>query len=65
MAPKKGMVLPFQPLAIAFHNLNYYVDMPAVCVPLKDRSLSGDNNALAWCWVSFESTSYANSLNWN
>lgn len=29
---KRGMVLPFEPLAIAFHNLNYYVDMPAVSI---------------------------------
>lgn len=28
--PKKGMVLPFQPLSLAFNNVNYYVDMPAV-----------------------------------
>ncbi|CAI0544219.1 unnamed protein product [Linum tenue] len=26
---KKGMVLPFQPLSLAFHHVNYYVDMPA------------------------------------
>ncbi|KAH9701688.1 ABC transporter G family member 31 [Citrus sinensis] len=25
---KKGMILPFQPLAMTFHNVNYYVDMP-------------------------------------
>eukprot|EP01018_Ginkgo_biloba_P002637 Gb_30093 [translate_table: standard] len=25
---KKGMVLPFQPLSIAFENINYFVDMP-------------------------------------
>lgn len=29
-APKKGMVLPFQPLSLAFNHVNYYVDMPAV-----------------------------------
>ncbi|KAK9059824.1 hypothetical protein SSX86_020528 [Deinandra increscens subsp. villosa] len=28
-AKKKGMVLPFQPLSLAFHHVNYYVDMPA------------------------------------
>lgn len=28
--PKKGMVLPFQPLSMAFNHINYYVDMPAV-----------------------------------
>lgn len=26
----RGMVLPFQPLSLAFNNVNYYVDMPAV-----------------------------------
>ena len=28
---RKGMILPFQPLSLAFHNVNYYVDMHAVC----------------------------------
>ncbi|KAK6231796.1 hypothetical protein SCA6_001869 [Theobroma cacao] len=28
-APRKGMVLPFQPLSLAFNHINYYVDMPA------------------------------------
>uniref|UniRef100_A0A2P2KGH6 Uncharacterized protein MANES_09G059200 n=2 Tax=Rhizophora mucronata TaxID=61149 RepID=A0A2P2KGH6_RHIMU len=28
-SPKKGMVLPFQPLSLAFNHVNYYVDMPA------------------------------------
>ncbi|CAI8614815.1 unnamed protein product [Vicia faba] len=26
---KRGMVLPFQPLSMAFNHINYYVDMPA------------------------------------
>ncbi len=30
---KRGMVLPFQPLAIAFHHINYSIDMPAVSKP--------------------------------
>lgn len=25
----RGMVLPFEPLSLSFHNVNYYVDMPA------------------------------------
>lgn len=25
---KKGMILPFKPLTMTFHNLNYFVDMP-------------------------------------
>jgi len=29
--PKRGMILPFQPLAISFDDIKYYVDMPAVC----------------------------------
>ncbi|KAK1422488.1 hypothetical protein QVD17_25633 [Tagetes erecta] len=28
-ASKKGMVLPFTPLAMSFENINYYVDMPS------------------------------------
>lgn len=27
-APKRGMVLPFSPLAMSFDEVNYYVDMP-------------------------------------
>ncbi|KAK1312861.1 ABC transporter G family member 31 [Acorus calamus] len=27
-AMKKGMILPFQPLSMTFHNVNYFVDMP-------------------------------------
>lgn len=26
----KGMILPFQPLAMTFHHVNYAVDMPKV-----------------------------------
>ncbi|KAA8516689.1 hypothetical protein F0562_016805 [Nyssa sinensis] len=28
-APRRGMVLPFEPLSLAFNHVNYYVDMPA------------------------------------
>lgn len=27
---KRGMILPFQPLSLAFGHVNYQVDMPAV-----------------------------------
>lgn len=27
---RRGMVLPFTPLSLAFNHVNYYVDMPAV-----------------------------------
>ncbi|KAK8618817.1 hypothetical protein V6N13_132796 [Hibiscus sabdariffa] len=30
VAPKRGMVLPFIPLAMSFDNVDYYVDMPPV-----------------------------------
>lgn len=33
-APRRGMVLPFQPLSLAFNHVNYYVDMPSVRVSL-------------------------------
>lgn len=26
---RKGMILPFEPLSLSFHNVNYYVPMPA------------------------------------
>lgn len=29
-ASKKGMILPFQPLSLAFDHINYFVDMPGV-----------------------------------
>ncbi|KAK6942636.1 ABC-2 type transporter [Dillenia turbinata] len=29
---KRGMVLPFQPLSLAFNHVNYYVDMPTVAI---------------------------------
>jgi ABC-type multidrug transport system ATPase subunit len=29
VAPEHGMILPFQPLSIAFSEISYYVDMPA------------------------------------
>lgn len=31
VTPERGMILPFQPLSIAFSEISYYVDMPAVC----------------------------------
>ncbi|CAL5426860.1 unnamed protein product [Camellia sinensis] len=34
-AKQKGMILPFQPLTMTFHNVNYFVDMP------KEMSLKG------------------------
>ncbi|KAJ7535346.1 hypothetical protein O6H91_12G029400 [Diphasiastrum complanatum] len=34
---KHGMILPFQPLAISFENINYYVDMP---VEMRDQGVT-------------------------
>ncbi|XP_019101287.1 PREDICTED: ABC transporter G family member 34-like [Camelina sativa] len=36
---KRGMVLPFQPLSLAFSHVNYYVDMPA---EMKAQGVEGD-----------------------
>lgn len=38
-ARKTGMVLPFQPLSIAFDTMNYYVDMP---VEMKKQGIPDD-----------------------
>ncbi|XP_019059159.1 PREDICTED: ABC transporter G family member 39-like isoform X2 [Tarenaya hassleriana] len=37
--PKKGMILPFQSLSLAFNHVNYYVDMPA---EMKTKGVEGD-----------------------
>lgn len=34
VSPKRGMVLPFSPLAMSFDSINYFVDMPPVRIPL-------------------------------
>lgn len=41
---RRGMVLPFTPLSLAFDHVNYYVDMPAVSllsniIQMQDASL--------------------------
>ncbi|KAJ7951718.1 Pleiotropic drug resistance ABC transporter [Quillaja saponaria] len=38
-APKRGMVLPFTPLAMSFDSVNYYVDMPP---EMKDQGVTED-----------------------
>ena len=40
-ASKRGMVLPFQPLSLAFNHVNYYVDMPALSNLFLNISCSG------------------------
>ncbi|XP_050234078.1 ABC transporter G family member 29-like [Mercurialis annua] len=37
--PKKGMALPFTPLAMSFENVNYFVDMP---VEMKQQGVGED-----------------------
>ncbi|KAJ1418854.1 P-loop containing nucleoside triphosphate hydrolase [Sesbania bispinosa] len=37
--PRRGMVLPFQPLSMAFNHISYYVDMPA---EMKSRRINKD-----------------------
>ncbi|CAA7402812.1 unnamed protein product [Spirodela intermedia] len=37
--PKRGMVLPFTPLAMSFDEVNYYVDMPP---EMKDQGVTED-----------------------
>uniref|UniRef100_A0A803MQI5 ABC transporter domain-containing protein n=1 Tax=Chenopodium quinoa TaxID=63459 RepID=A0A803MQI5_CHEQI len=38
-APRRGMVMPFQPLSLAFNHVSYYVDMPA---EMKNRGYEED-----------------------
>uniref|UniRef100_A0A1D1YG49 Pleiotropic drug resistance protein 12 n=3 Tax=Anthurium amnicola TaxID=1678845 RepID=A0A1D1YG49_9ARAE len=39
VAPKRGMVLPFTPLAMSFDEVNYYVDMPP---EMKEQGVTED-----------------------
>ncbi|KAJ0964795.1 hypothetical protein J5N97_025933 [Dioscorea zingiberensis] len=39
VAPKKGMVLPFTPLAMSFDEVNYFVDMPS---EMKEQGVAED-----------------------
>lgn len=39
VAPKRGMVLPFTPLAMSFNEINYFVDMPQ---EMKDQGVTED-----------------------
>ncbi|CAI9114209.1 OLC1v1014873C1 [Oldenlandia corymbosa var. corymbosa] len=39
VAPKRGMVLPFTPLAMAFDDVKYYVDMPS---EMRDQGVTED-----------------------
>ncbi|XP_058115189.1 ABC transporter G family member 42-like isoform X2 [Magnolia sinica] len=39
VAPKRGMVLPFTPLAMSFDDIKYYVDMPA---EMKEQGVTED-----------------------
>ncbi|KAF6153601.1 hypothetical protein GIB67_027468 [Kingdonia uniflora] len=36
---KKGMILPFQPLSMTFHNVNYFVDMPKEMKDIPEKRL--------------------------
>ncbi|AET01511.2 drug resistance transporter-like ABC domain protein [Medicago truncatula] len=38
-APRRGMILPFQPLAMSFESVNYFVDMPA---EMKEQGVTED-----------------------
>ena len=52
---RKGMVLPFTPLAMSFGEVNYYVDMPSVCY-LKHQQPNPTywqlGNPLDWIWIT-------------
>ncbi|PSS07401.1 ABC transporter G family member 36 like [Actinidia chinensis var. chinensis] len=39
VAPKRGMVLPYSPLAMSFNSVNYFVDMPA---EMKEQGVTED-----------------------
>ena len=42
VAPKRGMILPFQPLAMSFEDVKYFVDMPPIWNLSHETNLSYD-----------------------
>ncbi|KAL6615974.1 hypothetical protein ACP70R_038244 [Stipagrostis hirtigluma subsp. patula] len=44
IGPKRGMILPFEPLSMSFNEINYYVDMPALqmCQEMKNQGVAAD-----------------------
>lgn len=52
-APKRGMVLPFRPLSLAFNHVNYYVDMPAVSYSCQYENIKNFIFFLKFnCWLA-------------
>jgi hypothetical protein len=53
VAPKRGMILPFQPLAMSFENVKYFVDMPPVWNLSHETSLLCDPAIANFCGFSY------------
>ena len=47
--PKQGMILPFQPLAMSFEDVNYLVDMPPVWNFIPKTALLCDSTTTYFC----------------
>ena len=46
-----GMVLPFQPLSLAFNHVSYYVDMPAVSHSILNIAFFCATTTLSYLWL--------------
>ena len=51
--PKQGMILPFQPLAMSFEDVNYLVDMPPVWNFIPKTALLCDSAIACFCAFSY------------
>ena len=65
--PKRGMILPFQPLSITFEDIKYYVDMPAVPTHTRSHFLCfGSFSYIIWSTMSkyFQATRFDQLWTW-
>ena len=53
VAPKQGMILPFQPLAMSFEDVNYLVDMPPIWNFIPKTALLCDSTIAYFCAFSY------------
>ena len=51
--PKRGMILPFQQLAMSFEDVNYLVDMPPVWNFIPKSALLCDSVISCFCAFSY------------
>ncbi|OMO49679.1 ABC-2 type transporter [Corchorus olitorius] len=61
----KGMVLPFQPLSLAFNHINYYVDMPSPGFDICSVNRSKQQDVLNFFGAMYSAVFFLGAVNAN